>query len=301
MDVLLAGLIFLNFVCFLIIMLYIMESYIPEWLYDLFEWGKTKHDSKQANWTQYLHVPNSWFTHFYVVGSSLSCALLLMLINHCFFNNTSITDSFAQLLDLNYTPRVDCFTVLVSLLLLLAQAGRRLFECLFISVFTGRIHISHYLVGIFFYVFDATAMAASFLSVQKIDKDWCSSCIHSLNAFRWYQCFGVVVLLWASWHQWNCHNILAKLRHSANEQTIKVYRIPYGDWFHYVSSPHYLAEILIYFSFFLIQKGQNIYIGLILLFTIQNLSLGATVTQKWYNRKFKEYPQNRCRIFPFLY
>lgn len=131
--------------------------------------------------------------------------------------------------------------------------------------------------------------------------DWCSSFRLSLGTFSWYQYFGVFLFLWASWHQWNCHNILAKLRHSASGKTVNLYRIPYGDWFESVSSPHYLAEILIYISFFIIQKGQNIYVGLILLYTIQNLSLGATVTHEWYHNKFKDYPKNRNRIFPFLY
>ena len=131
--------------------------------------------------------------------------------------------------------------------------------------------------------------------------DWCSSCRLSLGTFSWYQYFGVFLFLWASWHQWNCHNILAKLRLSATGRPVKLYRIPYGDWFEYVSSPHYLAEILIYISFFIIQMGQNIYVGLILLFTIQNISLGATVTHEWYHNKFKDYPKNRNKILPFLY
>ena len=131
--------------------------------------------------------------------------------------------------------------------------------------------------------------------------EWCSSCRLSLGTFSWYQYLGMFLFLWASWHQWSCHNILAKLRHLASGKTVMLYRIPYGDWFEYVSSPHYLAEILIYSSFFIIQKGQNIYVGLILLFTIQNLSLGATVTHEWYHNKFKDYPKNRNRILPFLF
>lgn len=292
---------FLNLGCFLVILLYLLKNYIPEWLHDLFQWGKTKHETKQSSWTQYLHVPNSWFTHFYVAGSSLSCALLWMLLNHCAYNDTSMTDDLAQILDLNCNPHVNCFTVLVSLLLLLVQTSRRLFECLFISVFSGKIHLSHFLVGVAYYGLDVTSIAVSFLRVEKKDRDWCSSCRLSLGTFSWYQYFGVCLFLWASWHQWNCHYILAKLRHSATGRPVKVYRIPYGDWFEYVSSPHYLAEILIYISFFIIQKGQNIYVGLILLFTIQNLSLGATVTHEWYHNKFKDYPKNRNRILPFIY
>lgn len=58
MDVLIVGLSVLNLGCFLVIMLYILKSYIPEWLHDMFEWGKTKHETKQGSWIQILHVPN---------------------------------------------------------------------------------------------------------------------------------------------------------------------------------------------------------------------------------------------------
>ena len=128
---------------------------------------------------------------------------------------------------------------------------------------------------------------------------WCTSCRHPSTAFKWHQLLGVVMFAWASWHQWNCHIILARLRHSPHNQRTKVYKIPHGDWFEYVSSPHYLAEILIYCSFLLVH--QSLYFVLILLFTIQNLSLSATVTHKWYIKKFKQYPTSRYRILPLLY
>ena len=60
MDVLFVGLSFLNLGCFLVTLLYLVKRYIPEWLHDIFEWGKTKHELKQSSWTQYLHVPNRW-------------------------------------------------------------------------------------------------------------------------------------------------------------------------------------------------------------------------------------------------
>lgn len=97
----------------------------------------------------------------------MSCALLWMLLNHCVYSNTSTTDGVAQILDLNYNPHIDCFTVLVSLLLLLLQTCRRLFECLFISMFSGKIHMSHYLVGVTYYGLDVTSITASFLRVEK--------------------------------------------------------------------------------------------------------------------------------------
>ena len=60
MDVLFVGLSFLNLGCFLVILLYLGKNYIPEWLHDMFQWGKTKRETKQSGWIQYLHVPNRW-------------------------------------------------------------------------------------------------------------------------------------------------------------------------------------------------------------------------------------------------
>ena len=51
----------------------------------------------------------------------------------------------------------------------------------------------------------------------------------------------VIVFTWGSWHQFRCHKILADLRSSET-----MYGIPRGDWFEYVSSPHYTAEMVLY-------------------------------------------------------
>lgn len=40
---------------------------------------------------------------------------------------------------------------------------------MFISVFTGNIHISHHLVGVTYYILDATALAVPFLKAEKTD------------------------------------------------------------------------------------------------------------------------------------
>ena len=111
-----------------------------------------------------------WFTHFYVVGSSLSCLFLLMLVLHCFHGATSVPKAMSHILSLHFTPHIDCFTAFVSLFLLLVQTCRRLYECCFISVFSSRIHILHYFVGIAFYILDTAAVAVPFLKAEQIDK-----------------------------------------------------------------------------------------------------------------------------------
>lgn len=104
------------------------------------------------------------------MGSSLSFAFLWLLVFHCFCENVLDSIHVSQILGLRFTLHVDCFTVLVSLVLLLVQTCRRLFECLFISVFTGKIHISHYLVGVVFYILDTAAVAVPFLEAERIDQ-----------------------------------------------------------------------------------------------------------------------------------
>ena len=131
---------------------------------------------------------------------------------------------------------------------------------------------------------------------------WCRSCEDLLHNIKPSHLLGIVVFIWASWHQSRCHKILAELRQPTRSvPRSNNYKIPYGDFFEYVSSPHYFAEILIYMAFNIVQGGDNRRLWLMLVFVIQNLTLGATVTQQWYLKKFENYPKNRYIILPFIY
>ena len=110
------------------------------------------------------------FIHFYVIGSSMSCAFLVILVLHCFFGSTSIPQDISEILGLHFTPSTDCFTVFLSLVLLLVQTCRRLFESLFVSVFTGKMNVAHYLLGVIYYILDATSLAAPLLQCSKRDE-----------------------------------------------------------------------------------------------------------------------------------
>ncbi|KAF3685691.1 putative protein BASIC PENTACYSTEINE4-like [Capsicum annuum] len=118
------------------------------------------------------------------------------------------------------------------------------------------------------------------------------------------------------------------------------YVVPYGDWFQYVSSPHYLAEIVtslslsnvlgvfisrlnthkklstvvlqvplcfsfvlkvIYAAFVVASGCSDLTIWLLWGFTVANLVLAAAETHRWYLHKFDNYPRNRFAIFPFVY
>ncbi|RWW30213.1 hypothetical protein GW17_00005216 [Ensete ventricosum] len=88
------------------------------------------------------------------------------------------------------------------------------------------------------------------------------------------------------------------------------YVIPYGDWFRYVSCPHYLAEIVILVLLVLsytleswLQAEDRIlqYGFFSCLWYVSNLTFAAAETHRWYHRKFENYPKTRRAIIPFVY
>eukprot|EP01126_Amoeba_proteus_P054673 TRINITY_DN673_c0_g1_i1.p1 TRINITY_DN673_c0_g1~~TRINITY_DN673_c0_g1_i1.p1 ORF type:complete len:156 (-),score=24.10 TRINITY_DN673_c0_g1_i1:114-581(-) len=100
-----------------------------------------------------------------------------------------------------------------------------------------------------------------------------------------------------SYHQFACHQILAKLRHDGKNHNS--YPTPHGDWFRHVSCPHYFSEILIYFSFALLNY-QFITSWFIFIFVTENLMNTGIQTHNWYKNNVKNYPQDRKAIIPFL-
>jgi 3-oxo-5-alpha-steroid 4-dehydrogenase 3 len=119
------------------------------------------------------------------------------------------------------------------------------------------------------------------------------------------------------------------------------YSIPMGKWFHYISCPHYLSEIMIYFMLALLIHNNNLQSyknnlidkeyhdvrnwakddiefsnismaivdimhnlkhWILLLWVVVNLSISANRTHEWYRKSFGlSYPQERKRLIPFIW
>ena len=136
-------------------------------------------------------------------------------------------------------------------------------------------------------------------------------CLLQLLVSHWrlYHVIGTGLFVWGWKHQFRCMVILSCLRNrepaksdaSQRHQSSYAHRVPHGDWFEMVSSPHYLAEVIIYSSVFLVMGGENLYWLLVVLFVIIILSLSARQTHSWYKRKFRDYPVERYVIFPWIY
>ena len=124
----------------------------------------------------------------------------------------------------------------------------------------------------------------------------------SLFMIRPHQILAIAVFAWSSWHQYRCHKILALLRTQNNDGKThekRLYDIPHGDWFQFCSSPHYLAEILIHFSLFLLLGLSNVYSLLSLATSTLNLLHTARLNHAWYYKSFRLYPK-RCALIPFV-
>lgn len=83
------------------------------------------------------------------------------------------------------------------------------------------------------------------------------------------------------------------------EQGKKVYRIPQGGLFRYVSNPSYLTEILSFLGFAI--ATWSLGAVFVLLVSAANLIPRAFQIHRWYQEKFpEEYPKNRKVLIPFI-
>ncbi|KAF9170983.1 hypothetical protein BGX21_007274 [Mortierella sp. AD011] len=270
-----------------------------------------------------LKVPKTWFAHFYVFATlwmvylsldllvySLSSTSPVLQIVPSIFISTYSSWSFLTLLNLigimpshphslSWTPPP---ALLLAMSCYLIQVVRRWYESWFVERPSPQatLHIGHYLIGITFY----TAMAPA-IWVDTYES-WVKSTVlqnqtdqhqSQLPLQTW---IGFALFLWGSLHQYRCHVILANLRKpssrgaSAGVQRQQEYKVPFGDWFQYLVTPHYSAEMVIYLGLYLmVSSSLSLPISptvptmlYSLVWVIVNLGIVARETDQWYRTRF---------------
>ncbi|MBN1298448.1 MAG: DUF1295 domain-containing protein [Actinobacteria bacterium] len=89
--------------------------------------------------------------------------------------------------------------------------------------------------------------------------------------------------------------LLRSLRKKGDEN---MYKIPFGGFFRYISSPNYFGEIMEWIGWAIATWSLP---GLAFaVFTIANLAPRALSTHKWYINNFPDYPKNRKALIPFI-
>lgn len=112
-----------------------------------------------ASWESFLR----YFVHFYAWGTVWNYLLLYMFVTECLMGEQLAGVPVLGLwpilarLDLSVSNccsvvTLHCVEVLLVLVMVCCQVTRRLYECLFVSVFSeSSMHVIHYLLGFFFY------------------------------------------------------------------------------------------------------------------------------------------------------
>ncbi|XP_031125748.1 polyprenol reductase 2-like [Ipomoea triloba] len=282
-------------------------------------------------------VPQKFFCQFYILATLWTTLLLVAMSLYAYMTTTVISESslFSSIvsdltggshilsLHTSNSSKENRRKVLLSVFLLLlmeTQALRRLYESIYVFKYSpsARMHILGYFAGLFFYTAAPLSLCCNFAlevlkfivslvqefivegndRMQVTEFDWWGF-VSPLMQLRWYAWVGAAIFFWGWIHQHCCHAILGKLR--KNREQFDDYMIPHGDWFEYVSSPHYLAEIVIYGGLVVASGCLDLTVWLLFSFVVVNLVLAATETHRWYLRKFDNYPKNRFAILPFLY
>lgn len=261
-------------------------------------------------WRIFL-LPKSYFIHFYVTAIAIfipSLAIIIVYYVPSEINTKLIAtiNSAKKLLD-NYVQIEisDSLTLISSLtftvILMTIQSSRRLYESVFISVYSknSKINIIHYLFGHAFYLMTAISTVCPILLSQTSSKYTLADLLDNLVTKR--RALAFVLFIYVSHYQHKCHVILANLRKDKTGRVItEQHYVPSGSLFEYVSCPHFLIEIIIYFLILVIQNFSISYWNLIFLLVLSTQTINAINEHKWYKRKYTDYPKEKKAIFPCL-
>lgn len=275
-------------------------------------YGKSLESSKKKGlfWTLYL-VPKKFFGHFYLTAiiSFLSSLILFIL----YYLPSNFRPIFMANLEscINYTCKyvkiethdsIDTITsLLFTIILMLVQSTRRLYESYFVSVYSSssKINLIHYAFGHLFYVLAALSTICPILYSQTASQNTLVAILDNLVTKKRAALF--VLFVYASHYQHKCHKILANLRKDKWGRVItEQHYVPTGGLFEYVTCPHFLIEIILYLLIVVIQDFNVFYWNLIFLLVLSTQTLNAITEHKWYKKSYKDYPKGRTAIVPKL-
>ena len=275
-----------------------LEPRLNRQLVQLYKYGKF--NCQKAGAASWFEVPKRWFYHFYLFGTLLFIGILFLLIQ-IYFKRYRLPSRTRLYLDVligcQRKPSVSQESILLLTILLLTQVLRRLYECLFVSIYSNsRMNLIHYMFGLSFYF----GIGLSILSEApgiKLGSD-----VHFMstnNVVTWSHLLGTYLFILASMIQFRSHKILANMRSDGNVSKYSI--VPNEFLFKYVSSPHYLAEMLIYISFWIIVGLNSVTFALIMIQVEMTQVVTGIFNHEWYQQKFRDdYPKSRKAVIPFL-
>ena len=242
-----------------------LTATIPQ-LQTIAKHGKIRSNEKE-NSLFLLHKSN--FGHFYF----LSCFL---------FGGSIIFDFFTH----QY--------LVLSKFLFFCHSLRRLFESLWLFHYgSSTIHLLGYICGLSHYCLVFLTLHCA--SLERLMAIRASNLPLQLLASSLF--IGMNIL------QYRCHSILASDRKRIDDSKyLRVYKLPRLGLFRYCCCPHYFAEILIYFSLFLLET-HSFQVLMMSMWVLVNLSVVAYQQYQYYlEHDFDIIAERNIKlIFPFLW
>jgi len=276
----------------------------------LYVYGKHLNLKKKDGifWKFYL-LPKRYFMHFYVTATLTfisSFAIIFLYYMPGKLNAEVVKMSHALIhqiqryVKIETVDTIDSITSLVfTVILMTLQTSRRLYECLFISVYSShsKINVLHYILGHIFYLAAAISTLCPILLSNTSTKFTYIALLDNLVTKQ--RALAFVMFIYASHHQHKCNQIFANLRKDKTGRVItERHYVPTGGMFEYVSCPHYLFEVIIYFLILVAQEFRNIYWNSIFLVVASIQTISAMMEHKWYRNNYKDYPKERKAIVP---
>ncbi|XP_075212268.1 polyprenal reductase [Lycorma delicatula] len=276
------------------------EKYLPVFITETFRYGKFSYSGVPSN-LRVILVPKRWFQHFYVFSSIFSLCVTFLAVEVFYYGEAPfIISKFLDLIATSNRKAGSSSTaVLVALCLLCLQTWRRLYETTFVSVFSdSQINIFHYIVGFVHYGGAVLAVLAEAPGFTPLSFEYKVG--FSLWDIDWVIALGTFIFLWAWYHQFLSALILANLRKNKTGAVVTLkHGLPQGDLFEFVSSPHLLCEMLMYFGLWLILWGNSVW-PYVFFWVLSNQMETALLSHWWYLSEFRDYPKERKAFIPYL-
>jgi len=276
---------------------------LPTFLVESFRYGKTLNGPLQSSLVSRIKIPKNWFSHFYVFACLYIPFLYVLCVQVYLLQGTApkyVKDGLDFVCGLERRPSARPEAILLVVTLLLIQCFRRLYECFYVNAKSNSVmNVLHYIVGFSHYFCAGTGILCEAPGFVRQTTDSRLTWLHfDISFFHLgFIDFLMVIIFFQAWqHQFNAHKIFAELKKAGANR----HGIPKGDWFSFVSCPHYLCEILMYTCFMII-LGLKHQTGIILWFWVTvNQIVAGFMSHKWYKEHFKEYPEERAAVIPFL-
>jgi 3-oxo-5-alpha-steroid 4-dehydrogenase 3 len=281
----------------------IFESYTPDIALRLLRYGKLI-DKKTNSLPSLrrLQVPKSYFKYFYVLAAWVYVPVALSQVAWAYLLDNDVPHYFMTLLNVCCGPHriatISTARTLVAILLITLQIWRRFYDTHFVSVFSKKASMSvfHFFFGVIFYlgaILIILAESPKFANT-KIGNEF------RPNDLTLVDVTAVVIFLWAWYHQHVTTVILADIRKDSKGNIVtESYKLPQGDWFNYLSSPHYTSEIIMYtclWEILGIRHGWWCVYALVLTNQVDSL----ISSHQWYQQNFKNFPKKRKALIPFI-